>query len=72
MRKVVEADYWIRTNPTTTREDIESMDLDRERDRDALAEHVIVERVISHRDNSPNREYMVKCGFVYKQNVRIY
>ncbi|KAI5800115.1 SNF2 family N-terminal domain-containing protein [Geopyxis carbonaria] len=63
MRKVVEADYWVRTNPTTTREDIESMDLDRERDRDALAEHVIVERVIAHRDENPYREYMVKCEY---------
>lgn len=60
MRKVVESDYWTRMNPSTTREDIEAMDLDKERDRDALEDYVVVERVIAHRDDDSGRHYMVK------------
>jgi chromodomain-helicase-DNA-binding protein 1 len=63
IRKVVETDYWVRVASTTTREEIEAMDLDRERDRDALAEYVIVERVIAHRDEELGRRYMVKCAY---------
>jgi hypothetical protein len=64
IRKIVETDYWVRVAPTTTREEIEAMDLDRERDRDALAEYVIVERVIAHRDELlRGRQYMVKCAY---------
>lgn len=61
MRKVVEQDYYTRINPNTTREDIEAMDLDRERERDAIAEYVIVERVIGHQDVDGGQQYMIKC-----------
>lgn len=61
MRKVVEQDYYTRMNPNTTREDMEAMDLDRERERDAIAEYVIVERVIGHQDMDGVQQYMIKC-----------
>jgi chromodomain-helicase-DNA-binding protein 1 len=61
VRKVVEQEYYARTDPNTTLEEIEALNLDRERDRDALAEFVIVERVIAHSDDNGMREYMVKC-----------
>lgn len=63
MRKVVEQDYYTRMNPNTTREDIEAMDLDRERERDAIAEYVLVERVIGHHDLGGIQQYMIKCSF---------
>lgn len=51
----------MRVSKSTTREELEALDLDRERDRDALDEYAKPERVISHRDNKLGREYMVKC-----------
>ncbi|KAL7274806.1 ATP-dependent DNA helicase Hrp3 [Rhizina undulata] len=61
MRKVVEADYLNRTSSNTTREDIEAMDLDRERERDSLAEYVIPERVIGYQEQEElGKQYMVK------------
>lgn len=65
MRKVVEQDYYTRMNPNTTREDMEAMDLDRERERDAIAEYVIVERVIGHQDLDGVQQYMIKCSWSF-------
>jgi len=62
MRKVVLADYWIRTNPSTTPEEIEQLDLKQERRREENAAFHIVERVIAHRDLDTGRQYMVKCA----------
>jgi chromodomain-helicase-DNA-binding protein 1 len=61
MRKVVEQDYYMRISSNTTREEIEAMDLDRERERDAIAEYVIVERVIGHQNHGEGLQYMIKC-----------
>jgi len=61
MRKVVLADYWIRTNPSTTPEEIEQLNLKQERRREENAAFHIVERVIAHRDLDTGRQYMVKC-----------
>ncbi|KAH8148692.1 uncharacterized protein LAJ45_07403 [Morchella importuna] len=60
MRKVVEQDYYMRISSNTTREEIEAMDLDRERERDAIAEYVIVERVIGHQNHGEGLQYMIK------------
>ncbi|RPA95303.1 hypothetical protein L873DRAFT_1931788 [Choiromyces venosus 120613-1] len=61
MKKVVMEDYYARTNPSITREDLENMALERERLRDSLAEFVHVERVIGDQVNEEgNQEYMIK------------
>lgn len=59
--KKIHTDRAIRADPNTTREDIESMDIDRERDRDALEEYVIVEKVIGFQEQDGVLEYLVKC-----------
>lgn len=69
-KKAIDNDYWNRVSPSTTREDIEAMDLDRERDRDAIAEYVIAERVIAHRDEDAGRQYMVKCEYCWVVELR--
>lgn len=61
IKRVVETEYRMRVSKSTTREELEALDLDRERDRDALDEYAKPERVISHQDNKLGREYMVKC-----------
>ena len=40
---------------------MEAMDIDRERERDALADYVIVEKVIGVREQDGTTEYLVKC-----------
>ncbi|KAG0639820.1 chromodomain-helicase DNA-binding protein [Tuber brumale] len=61
MKKVVLEDYYARTNPYITREEVENMTLERERLRESLAEFVHVERVIGDQVNEEgNREYMIK------------
>lgn len=44
-----------------SRDEIENMDIELERDRSALEEYVIVERVIAQRKGEEGREYLVKC-----------
>lgn len=57
--KKIHTDRSIRADLNTTREDIEAMDIDRERERDALEDYVVVEKVIGFRDQ--DGEYLVKC-----------
>ncbi|KAI5808830.1 SNF2 family N-terminal domain-containing protein, partial [Peziza echinospora] len=59
MKKIL-LDRAIRADPNTTREDMEAMDIDRERERDALADYVIVEKVIGVREQEGTTEYLVK------------
>lgn len=55
-------DYLARAHTVTTREDIEALNLERERARDALVEYSHVERVIGEQtDDEGNLEYMIKC-----------
>lgn len=63
MRKIL-LDRVIRADPNTTREDIEAMNIDRERERDALADYVIVEKVIGFREQDGVSEYLVKCLYM--------
>jgi len=64
MKKVVIEDYYARTNPHITREEVENMALERERLRESLAEFVHVERVIGDQvSEEGNQEYMIKCEF---------
>jgi chromodomain-helicase-DNA-binding protein 1 len=67
LRNKVKADYVRRMASTTTREDIEQMEIDRERLRHEIDEYRIVERVIAHRDGGDVREYLIKC----EQRLRI-
>lgn len=60
MRRI-QSDRAIRADQNTTREDIEAMDIDRERERDALADYVIIEKVIGFREQDGASEYFVKC-----------
>lgn len=59
--KKIHMDRSIRADTNTTREDIETMDIDRERERDALDDYVIVEKVIGFREQDGVSEYLVKC-----------
>jgi len=59
--KKIHTDRFIRADLSTTREDIEAMDIDRERERDALEDYVIVEKVIGFREQDGVSEYLVKC-----------
>lgn len=63
MRRI-QSDRVIRADQNTTREDIEAMDIDRERERDALADYVIVEKVIGFREQDGASEYLVKCLYM--------
>jgi len=47
-----------------SRDEIENMDIELERDRSALEEYVIVERVIAQRQGDQGREYLVKCMYL--------
>ncbi|OLL25270.1 Chromodomain helicase hrp3, partial [Neolecta irregularis DAH-3] len=67
IRNVIFLDKQLRENPTTTREDIEGMDLDRERRRENHEEWKKVERIVASRIideclHTPDRhtEYLVK------------
>lgn len=60
-------DRAIRADSNTTREDIEAMDIERERERDALADYVIVEKVIGVREQEGGTEYLVKCMYPHFQ-----
>lgn len=60
----------IRNDPTTTREDIEVMDMDRERRRDELEEYKTVERVVSSdrvqdENGRTQLQYLVKWKRLY-------
>ena len=66
MKKIL-LDRAIRADPNTTREDMEAMDIDRERERDALADYVIVEKVIGVREQDGTTEYLVKCTLSISQ-----
>ena len=67
INKKVIAEMEVRASSYTTREDIEAMDIERERQREQLEEYKIVERIISvqtvdecrHLDEK-HTEYLVK------------
>ena len=46
----------ISTNPEATREDLETLQIQRERQRELLASYRTVERVIAQRDNEPTKD----------------
>ncbi|KAJ1657301.1 ATP-dependent DNA helicase Hrp3 [Dispira simplex] len=49
VKNVVEADYYFRMDPATTPEDIEQRNIQQELERDSLAQHVVLERIIACR-----------------------
>ncbi|EEB06610.1 ATP-dependent DNA helicase Hrp3 [Schizosaccharomyces japonicus yFS275] len=54
-------DKEIRSDPTTTREDIEAMDIERERKKEAYEEHKSVDRIVAEDfDENRNRIFLVK------------
>ena len=70
--KKIHTDRSIRADLNTTREDIEAMDIDRERERDALEDYVVVEKVIGFRDQNGVSEYFVKCLYTDLDACLIY
>ena len=66
IRQFITQDEAIRRDPTTTREDIEAMDIERERRREALEEYKSVDRIVASR-NGPDggTEYFVKWKQLY-------
>lgn len=58
-------DHKIRTDPLTTREDIEAMDLDREQQRELNAEYKTVERIVLS-DRFPDSEGVVTLHYFIK------
>lgn len=71
IKQFVILDTEIRTDPATTREDIEAMDIDRERRRDEYAEFKTVERIVTQErvadpEGGPSKmEYLVKWRRLY-------
>lgn len=55
----------IRNDPATTREDIEAMDIERERRKEALEEYKSVDRIVASRDGDEGPEYFVKWKQLY-------
>ncbi|KAJ1969607.1 ATP-dependent DNA helicase Hrp3 [Dispira parvispora] len=49
VKNVVEADYYFRTDPATTPEDIEQRNIQQELERESLAQHVVLERIVACR-----------------------
>lgn len=62
-RRVVEYDFIARNSGSTSREEIEVMDIDRERRAAALEDYVVVDRVISHQEVDGEKQYLIKCEF---------
>lgn len=54
-------DRKVRADPNSIIEDIEVLNLDKERLRDTLAEYANVERVIGVRKEDGEVQYLVKC-----------
>ncbi|BFZ57556.1 ATP-dependent DNA helicase Hrp3 [Savitreella phatthalungensis] len=65
IRQFVVQDREIREDPSTTREDIEAMDIERERRLEALEEYKTVERVVDSRDGDDGLEYFIKWRGLY-------
>ena len=61
-KKIIQDDIDMARDASIPLEDKEKWILDRERDADALAEHLKVERVIGQQENEDgDTEYYVKC-----------
>lgn len=65
IKQYVILDSAIRRDPTTTREDIEAMDIERERRREALDEYKSVDRIVASREGKTGTEYFVKWKQLY-------
>ncbi|ORY75470.1 chromo domain protein 1 [Protomyces lactucae-debilis] len=65
IRQYVVIDAEIRRDPATTREDIEAMDIERERRREALEEFKSIDRIVDARDGDDVTEYLVKWKQLY-------
>lgn len=55
----------IRRDKSTTREDIEAMDIERERRREALEEYKSVDRIVASREGENGTEYFIKWKQLY-------
>lgn len=65
IKQYVVLDNAIRRDPSTTREDIEAMDIEKERRREALDEYKSVDRIVASREADSGIEYFVKWKQLY-------